>query len=64
MENRTPVVEKERAAPKVVNLMDALRASLREPAAANDAGGKAKAKARPAKSPVRAKVKSATRKAG
>jgi DNA end-binding protein Ku len=62
MENRTPVVEKERAAPKVVNLMDALRASLREPAAANDAGGKAKA--RPAKSPVRAKVKSATRKAG
>jgi hypothetical protein len=41
--------------------MDALRASLREPVAANDAG---KGKTRDVKPPARAKAKSATRKAG
>lgn len=63
IENRTPVVEKERPAPKVVNLMDALRASLREPAAANDSGA-SKPKPKPAKAPAKAKPKPSARKAG
>jgi len=54
LENREPVVPEERPAAKVVNLMDALRASLKEPAAANDSADKqtpkpaAKPKAKPA----------------
>lgn len=47
IENRTPVIETERAPAKVVNLMDALRASLKQPAAdnaANDEAAKPKVK--------------------
>ena len=36
IENREPVIPEERPTAKVVNLMDALRASLKEPAATND----------------------------
>jgi len=36
VEHRQPRIEAERATPKVVNLMDALRASLKTPGAAND----------------------------
>ena len=56
IENRAPVISEERPAAKVVNLMDALRASLRESAAANDSTESAvavvetKAKAKPARS--------------
>mgnify|MGYP000748241015 FL=1 len=60
IEDREPVVPEERPAAKVVNLMDALRASLREPAPANDADEKPKAKTAPK---ARAKP-AATRKAG
>ena len=52
VENRTPVMPEERLAAKVVNLMDALRASLKESAgsaAANDANAPMKAKAANAK---------------
>ncbi|WP_303831590.1 non-homologous end joining protein Ku [Asticcacaulis taihuensis] len=60
LENREPVVPEERPAAKVVNLMDALRASLKEPAAANDSADKQTPK--PAAKP---KAKSApARKAG
>ena len=60
LENREPVVPEERPAAKVVNLMDALRASLKEPAAANDSADKLTPK--PAAKP---KAKSApARKAG
>lgn len=49
IENREPVIPEERPAAKVVNLMDALRASLREPSAsaANDSAEKPKVKAAP-----------------
>ena len=60
IENREPVIPEARPAAKVVNLMDALRASLREPAAANDSAKISKAKAAP-----KAKTKqAASRKAG
>lgn len=62
LENREPVIPEERPAAKVVNLMDALRASLREPSAsaANDSAEKPKVKA-----PPKAKAKpAAQRKAG
>ena len=59
IENREPVIPEDRPAAKVVNLMDALRASLREPAA-NDAEEKPKPKAA-----SKAKAKpAATRQAG
>jgi DNA end-binding protein Ku len=60
IENREPVMPAERPAAKVVNLMDALRASLREPAANDD--GARQAKAKPTAKP-KAKA-SASRKAG
>ncbi|CAM3160093.1 non-homologous end joining protein Ku [Asticcacaulis taihuensis] len=62
IENREPVIPEERPAAKVVNLMDALRASLKEPSgsAANDSAEAAKPKASP-----KAKAKAApARKAG
>lgn len=60
LENREPIVPEERPAAKVVNLMDALRASLKEPSAANDSVDKETPK--PA---VKPKTKSApARKAG
>ena len=62
IEHREPVMPEERPAAKVVNLMDALRASLRENAssAANDAPKEPKAKA-----PSKTKTKAvAQRKAG
>ena len=62
IENREPVIPEERPAAKVVNLMDALRASLKENAssAANDATEEPKAKA-----PSKTKAKPPTqRKAG
>ncbi len=48
IEHRQPVIETERAAPKVVNLMDALRASLKAQAPANDAAVKPKARGKKA----------------
>ena len=62
IENREPVIPEERPAAKVVNLMDALRAILREPSAsaANDSAEKPKVKAA-----SKARVKpAAQRKAG
>ena len=62
LENREPVMPEERPAAKVVNLMDALRASLKDASgpAANDSAEQPKAKA-----PPKAKAKSAAqRKAG
>jgi DNA end-binding protein Ku len=49
IEHRQPRVEAERPAPKVVNLMDALRASLKQSGAANDPGPPTRPKARPRK---------------
>lgn len=63
IENREPVMPEERPTAKVVNLMDALRASLKEPAAANDSAEKPKAKPA-AKAPAKTKAKPAARKAG
>ncbi|MBP2160596.1 MULTISPECIES: Ku protein [Asticcacaulis] len=59
IENREPVKQEERPAAKVVNLMDALRASLKESGAANDDDAK-----KPAKPAPRAKAKPTSRKAG
>ncbi|ESQ78746.1 Ku protein [Asticcacaulis sp. YBE204] len=56
IENREPVKQEERPAAKVVNLMDALRASLKDTGAANDDDGKTPAKAAP-----KAKAKPATK---
>jgi DNA end-binding protein Ku len=64
IENREPVIPEERPAAKVVNLMDALRASLKEPSAsaANDSAETPKAKG---KTEPKAKAKpTAARKAG
>jgi DNA end-binding protein Ku len=58
IENREPVKQEERPAAKVVNLMDALRASLKESGAANDDAKK------PAKVVPKTKAKPASRKAG
>jgi DNA end-binding protein Ku len=58
IENREPVLAEERPAAKVVNLMDALRASLRESTAANDSAGekpKDKATAKPRAKPATAR---------
>lgn len=63
IENREPVMPEERPTAKVVNLMDALRASLKESGAANDDAKKSDAKSA-AKAPAKTKAKPATRKAG
>ncbi|ESQ79414.1 hypothetical protein AEYBE204_10430 [Asticcacaulis sp. YBE204] len=59
IENREPVKPEERPAAKVVNLMDALRASLQDTGAANDDDGK-----KPAKATSKPKAKPPSRKAG
>jgi DNA end-binding protein Ku len=67
IEDRTPALPVERPAAKVVNLMDALRQSLKEPAAANDSGARrdraAKAAA-PEKKPAKPTKSPSRRKAG
>ncbi len=68
VENRAPVIPEERPAARVVNLMDALRASLKAPpadTAANDSAVSGKAKPEKAKPAAAAKPKpAARRKAG
>ena len=56
IENRQPVMPAERPAAKVVNLMDALRASLKEGAAAPAANDAVKAPKEKAKAPARRKT--------
>ena len=68
VENRAPVIPEERPAARVVNLMDALRASLKAPpadTAANDSAASGKARPEKAKAAAEARPKpAARRKAG